>query len=1082
MSATEDQAGSRVIRYSICLTALLLTGALIASARHALWAAAALFALVAMAAGPALSRSPRRRAWWAATGLLALDAVATVVIIGLDGGRSPSFGALAPVLNVLAYLTTAVAVMLVIFGRVRRATWLGEVDFLVLFTTLTALTWTLVVLLLVHRSADSWLLMLGTYLAVDVLVLAVLAREVLRAEPAPPARVWLLATGAQLAMIGMVGALTLHQDSGVLPPGWMPAMRALWLVGVAILGGYAVLPPRREQAAQEAQEAREAAAGPAREPVPAPTPAAYLGALHRPTPATVALLAVALLGPPLEIARPDLADLVTLCLMAMVFLLLRDARRRAHAEETIRSTAVELAGAQDTAVILAATLAGTGACLPGHRAEVVVCANGPQGPLATASTRRDREAAALATDMTSPAARVDRVLAGRPHLTVVSPGQSPQAAQIALGAVGEGPELTGQLGVLELLAAQASHALDRVRLSAERNRRAGEAQFRTLVRNAADVIMIVSARGAVRFASPSARGLLGIPDATGAFVEDVFGPVNARVVRLRLARTYAATEDPVPEYWTLERDEGRPLELEVRFADLRTDPTVGGLVLTIRDVTEQHRLQRELEYLAFHDALTGLGNGLRFGAQVEAELAQDTRIASCRTVVMVAEIDDFWNLINLRGRAAADRVLVGLARRLEAMADGAARLSGATFAALAVPADHGCRDAASLARRLQQELSRPLDLGTESVSAQVSVGAVGVAGLADADEAQRRAGLALTEAKTDRCRPWRVYQPSMLDAAVDRAALHGDLAAALAGEAADLGAVRDGLDPGPGLPGEGLPGPGLPGEGLAVHYQPIVDLASGTVSGFEALARWRHPERGSIPPSRFVALAEETGLIVPLGRWALRRAVADLACLRALTRGSSGLRMAVNVSPLQLSEPDFPSEVAAVIEESGVPAEALCLEITESSVLDQSGRTLDVLRELKAMGLSLAIDDFGTGHSALSYLPDLPFDSLKIDRSFITTIATSPSRAEIVRGIVRIAGAVGMRVVAEGIEAGRQQDLLVEASCDYGQGYLYSMPVPVEEAKALLDRNWPTATATQLGRLAGQLAAEPARRPIAGVA
>jgi PAS domain S-box-containing protein len=836
-----------------------------------------------------------------------------------------------------------------------------------------------------------------------------------------------------------------------------------------------VLPPQRTPARQEA------AAG----------PAAYLGALHRPTPATVALLAVALLGPPLEIARPDLADLVTLCLMAMVFLLLRDARRRVRAEETIRSTAVELAGAQDTTVILAATLAGTGACLPGHRAEIVVCANGPEGPRATASTRRDQEAAAHATDMTSPAARVDRVLAGRPHLTVVSPGQSPEAAQIALGAVGEGPELTGRLGVLELLAAQASHALDRVRLSAERNRRAGEAQFRTLVRNAADVIMIVSAQGAVRFASPSARGLLGAPTATGAFVEDVFGPVNAGVVRLRLARTYAATEDPVPEYWTLDREDGRPLELEVRFADLRTDPTVGGLVLTIRDVTEQHRLRRELEYLAFHDALTGLGNGLRFGAQVEAELAQDTRIASCRTVVMVAEIDDFWNLINLRGRAAADRVLVALARRLEAITDGAARLSGATFAALAVPADHGCRDAGSLARLLQQELSRPLDLGTESVSAQLSVGAVGVAGLADADEAQRRAGLALTEAKADPCRPWRVYQPSRLEAAVDRAALHGDLAAALAGGAADRG-VRHGGLAGAALAAEaadqaaphgdlGLAA-ALPGEGLAMHYQPIVDLASGTVSGFEALARWRHPERGSIPPNRFVALAEETGLIVPLGRWALRRATADLARLRALTGASAGLRMAVNVSPLQLSEPDFPSEVAAVIEESGVPAEALCLEITESSVLDQSGRALEVLRELKAMGLSLAIDDFGTGHSALSYLPDLPFDSLKIDRSFITTIATSPSRAEVVRGIVRIAGAVGMRVVAEGIEAGRQQDLLVEASCDYGQGYLYSTPVPVDEAKALLGRNWPTTTATKLGRLAGQLAAESARRPIAGVA
>ena len=1046
MSATDDQAGSRVIRYSVCLMALLVAGALIPSARHGLWPTAALFALVAMGVGPALSRSPRRGAWWLATGLLALDALGVGAVALFENGHAPGFGSLAPLYDVLAYLTSAVAVLLVIFGRVRRATWLGEVDFLVLFTTLTALTWTLVVLLFAHHSADSWVTMLVTYVVVDALILAVLAREVRRAEPAPPAHVWLLASGAQLTMMGMIGALVLHQDGTDLPAGWMPAMRLLWLAGIAILGGYAISQRRRRVSAPDG-EPQDADA----EPRAAP-PALVRGLLHRrPTPATVALMTVALLGPPLEISHPDLADLVTLCLVSMVFLLLRDARRRVHAEEAIRSTAVELAGAQDTAVILSATLAGAGSCAPGHHTPVVVCANGPEGPGAAASAPADAEAALLVYEP-SAAARVDRVLAGRPHVTVVSPGQSPDAAQIALGVVGEQSELSGQLGALELLAAQASNALDRVRLSAERTRRAGEAHFQTLVRNAADVIMIVSARGAIRFASPSARVLFGAADATGALVEDMFGAINARVVRHRLARTYAATEDPVPEYWTVERDGGQLLELEVRFADLRTDPTVGGLVLTIRDVTEQHRLQRELQYVAFHDALTDLGNGLRFAAQVEAELAQDSRIASCRTVALVAEIDDFWNIINLRGRQAADRVLIALARRLETTADGASRLSGATFAALAVPADHGCRDAASLARKLQQELSRPLDLGTESVTPQVSVGAVAVAGLEDADEALSRAGLALAGAKADPRRPWRVYQPTMLDAAVDRAALHGDLAAALACDA------------------------------LAVHYQPIVDLASGTVSGFEALARWQHPERGAIPPSRFVALAEETGLIVPLGRWALRRAVQDLARLRALT-GPAALRMAVNVSPLQLSEPDFPDEVAAVLEEAGVPADALCLEITESSVLDQSGRMLEVLRQLKSLGLSLAIDDFGTGHSALSYLPDLPFDSLKIDRSFITTIATSPSRAEVVRGIVRIAGAVGMRVVAEGIETGKQQELLVEASCHYGQGYLYSTPVPVDQAAALLGSSWPSVAQAQFETLAHQGTAEPVgRRPIAGVA
>ena len=167
------------------------------------------------------------------------------------------------------------------------------------------------------------------------------------------------------------------------------------------------------------------------------------------------------------------------------------------------------------------------------------------------------------------------------------------------------------------------------------------------------------------------------------------------------------------------------------------------------------------------------------------------------------------------------------------------------------------------------------------------------------------------------------------------------------------------------------------------------------------------------------------------------------------------MTVAVNVSALQLAEPDFPAQVAAVLEEAAVPARALCLEITESSVLDRSGRMLEVLRELKALGLSLSIDDFGTGHSALSYLPDLPFDSLKIDRSFITAIATSAPRAELVHGIIHIAGAVGMRVVAEGIETDRQHRHLAEAACDIGQGYLYSEPVPFDQAVLLLERTWP---------------------------
>jgi EAL domain-containing protein (putative c-di-GMP-specific phosphodiesterase class I) len=407
-------------------------------------------------------------------------------------------------------------------------------------------------------------------------------------------------------------------------------------------------------------------------------------------------------------------------------------------------------------------------------------------------------------------------------------------------------------------------------------------------------------------------------------------------------------------------------------------------------------------------------------------------------------ISNLWEINNLRGLRTLDRVTVAIARRLETLSGCTARVTGAVFGAVASPTEYGCANAAAYAKWLQSELSRPLDLGSEVVTAEVAVGAAPLAEATDAHEVLSHAGLAMTEAEGDRRRPWRAYQPTMLNAALSRVALRGDLSAALAQD------------------------------GLRLHYQPVVDLGSGEVVAFEALSRWQHPRQGAIPPDRFVPLAEETGLIVPLGSWALRQAMTDLAHLRTLTAPGRQLRIAVNVSALQLAEPDFPAEVAAVLEAAGVPAQALCLEITESSVLDETGRTLETLRTLKELGLSLAIDDFGTGHSALSYLPDLPFDLLKVDRSFITTIDTSPARAEVVRGIVSIAGAIGMRVVAEGIEQSGQERLLVEACCHYGQGFLYSRPVPLAGAIKLLERAGPVLTTAARSRSASPRAASSA--------
>jgi EAL domain-containing protein (putative c-di-GMP-specific phosphodiesterase class I) len=284
----------------------------------------------------------------------------------------------------------------------------------------------------------------------------------------------------------------------------------------------------------------------------------------------------------------------------------------------------------------------------------------------------------------------------------------------------------------------------------------------------------------------------------------------------------------------------------------------------------------------------------------------------------------------------------------------------------------------------------------------------------------RDARLALEAAKGAGRDARRCYDPAMLQARLEHAELHRDLQAAISrGE-------------------------------LLLRYQPVVELATGLISSFEALVRWPHPERGVIAPDKFIPLAEETGLIVPLGRWIIRRAALDAAALRAQPGGEQ-LRVAVNVSARQFSVPGLIADINAGLAEAGLGPEALIVELTESALIrraEEGGTApLDALKEL---GVGLAIDDFGTGYSSLSYLHDLPFDALKIDKSFVDEITTSPRRMDLVRGIIDIADSLGLHVVAEGLEQPRQRELLAAAGCRYGQGFLFSPPVRLDQALAML--------------------------------
>jgi EAL domain-containing protein (putative c-di-GMP-specific phosphodiesterase class I) len=237
---------------------------------------------------------------------------------------------------------------------------------------------------------------------------------------------------------------------------------------------------------------------------------------------------------------------------------------------------------------------------------------------------------------------------------------------------------------------------------------------------------------------------------------------------------------------------------------------------------------------------------------------------------------------------------------------------------------------------------------------------------------------------------------------------------------------------------------------FSLVYQPIVDLTSGQVAGFEALVRWRHPQWGMMQPSQFIELAEETGHIVPLGSWVLRQAATVVAQWIRRNARPVPLYVSVNVSARQFRDPGFVDGVRRVLAETGLAPSALMLELTESVLLRRDERIYHYLRELKAIGVRLAMDDFGTGYSSLSYLRELPFDVLKIDKSFIDGIATSDQGLALVEGINRIAGTLHLSVIAEGIEAEVQRDLLVSMGCQYGQGYLLAMPVEADQAEALL--------------------------------
>ena len=454
------------------------------------------------------------------------------------------------------------------------------------------------------------------------------------------------------------------------------------------------------------------------------------------------------------------------------------------------------------------------------------------------------------------------------------------------------------------------------------------------------------------------------------------------------------------------------------------------LLLPLLAVQRAAEMSRENERQALHDPLTGLPNRALLADRIAQAIARGLRMEG-RVTVLFLDVDLFKVVNDSLGHAAGDRILVELSRRLRQIVrpgDTLARFGGDEFVIVCedVPED----EVSALVDRAMNALADPFDYEGRAVTISASIG-IAVAGDAtDADTLVRDADAAMYRAKSAGRNQAVVFDQGM----------HEEAAARLEAESG----LRRALDQGE----------------LRVYYQPVIDMDTQLTVGFEALVRWRHPQLGLLSPDQFIAVAEETGLIVPLGAWVLKRALAETAHWRATLPGAEDLWIAVNLSARQLRATHLLPMLADALASVGLPPSAVRLEITESVVMDEIGRTIDVLTAIRDLGISLAVDDFGTGYSSLSYLKRLPVSTIKIDRSFVEGLGdTDASAAALVDAIISMARALDLEVVAEGVETFGQMQILRQLGAGLGQGYVWSAPMDADEVPAWITDSTKSATA-----------------------
>ena len=574
---------------------------------------------------------------------------------------------------------------------------------------------------------------------------------------------------------------------------------------------------------------------------------------------------------------------------------------------------------------------------------------------------------------------------------------------------------------LASLGSQVSLALEAATVAETLHRQKSEARFRSLVAHSSDLITVLDRKGVVTYQSPSIDRLLGYP------VERIegtsFGDLLAEADRSRLERLLTERGGGGGDKHTFEcslrHADGRWLQFEVQHTHLLDDEHVNGIVLNSRDISERKAFEDQLAHQAFHDPVTGLANRPLFVDRVAHSLRSTVRTGSL-VAVMFIDLDDFKTVNDSLGHQAGDLVLQEVATRLSTAVrptDTVARFGGDEFAVL-LDGVEGSDEAAMIAERLAHDLEVPCEVDGKQVYPRASIGiCMSDEDLLsqDAEELLRNADVAMYMAKRDTTGRYRLFEPAMHERVVERLELRSELQRAL---------------------DEGQ---------LEVYYQPVVRLDEGDEYGVEALLRWHHPTRGLVAPGQFIPLAEETGLIIPIGRWVLQEACAKGAELQRTL--AQKLRISVNLSVKQLQSDSVVDDVRDTLLETGLEPSALVLEVTETVMLADADTAVQRLHALKELGVLIAMDDFGTGYSSLSYLSRLPVDILKMDRSFLGGGLEDDGLAA---AIMAIGERLGLEVVAEGIEKSEQIRSLQSLGFELGQGFLFGRPMPANSLDAHL--------------------------------